>query len=113
MRIKCFEKPEKVEVLEFDTDSNQVEVRIYENVQEEEKGYSCDAYILKAFRDDNLKAKILDNFAEWVIKARYSETGENASILRIAKEQALDEYTQKMIESEAEEDGNTNDAGKL
>lgn len=112
MKIKCEKEPETVKVIRFDNDNQRVEIELCENIQKEENYFTCDYYSFLSIDKDNLEEEIKNNLQDWLKAARYSETGEDASILRIAKEQALDEYTQKMLESEVSGDGNTDDEGK-
>lgn len=112
MRITCKEEPQAITIRQYSPTNNCVEVQLCENISKDEENFICDCYVFTVQSKDNLEEEIKNNLQDWIQAARYSETGENASILRIAKEQALDEYTQKMLESEVSGDGNTDDEGK-
>ncbi len=108
MRVTGNGNPDIVSVEKYDPIPGKADVRVRENIHEIEvanpdgkttsKMYEYDEYRFIVTYDRPLKREIENNLDSWLEAGRNSEIKTNATLYLNAKQNAVDEYTNELIE---------------
>lgn len=108
MRVRGNLKPNALNIAKYEPNSKKVEVRLRENISEYEEidpmtekavtGYEYDEYILIVDNEKDLEKKIKADFDNWLMTGRTVEINTQATLYINARNDAVDEYTQQLIE---------------
>lgn len=108
MRVRGNLKPDVLSIDRYNPDTKKVEVRLRENILEFEEydsmskktiiGYEYDEYVLVVDNELELEKKIEADFDNWLMTGRTVEINTQATLYINARNDAVDEYTQQLIE---------------
>ena len=108
MRVIGDNVPERIGIVKAPQREGYVEVKIRESVtpyskEDEEtgqvyKGYTYDEYTFTVPQKDGLEAEIDANFAMWTESGKTQELNPMATMYITARADAVDEYTEQLIE---------------
>lgn len=108
MRVKGNVAPTVLSIEDYEPIEGKVEVRLRENIEEVETedtmtgetvtGYEYDEYVFILDNIKGLKKAIEADIDNWLTTGRTLEVAPNATLYVTAKSDAVDEYTQELIE---------------
>lgn len=108
MRVNGNLSPDVLSISPYEPQAGKVEVKIRENITEFEqqdemsgqtiKGYTYDEYTFIVDNSEGLAERINANLSDWLITGRTLEVDPNATLYLTAKADAVDEYTEQLIE---------------
>lgn len=108
MRVNGNVSPDVLSIENYEAIPGKVEVKIRENISEIEKTdemtgevinlFEYDEYIFILDNEKGLKKKIQNNLENWLITGRTLEVAPQATLYVTAKADAIDEYTEELIE---------------
>lgn len=108
MRVRGNANPKTVSVTIYEPIPGKAEVKVRENVapfettdpvtEEVMSGYEYDEYTFIMDNAIGLEKTIEDNLADWLITGKTLEVAPNATLYVTARMDAVDEYTQELIE---------------
>lgn len=108
MRVRGNVSPVVLSVEDYAPVEGKAEVRLRENIEEVEfkdsaseetvTGYEYDEYTFILDKVDDLKKTIEADIDNWLTTGRTLEVAPNATLYVTAKSDAVDEYTQELIE---------------
>ena len=108
MRVNGNISPDVLSIENYEPIPGKVEVKLRENINEVEKTdemtgetitlYEYDEYSFILDNEKNLKKKIQNHIEDWLTTGRTLEVAPNATLYVSAKSDAIDEYTNELIE---------------
>lgn len=108
MRVNGNISPDVLSIENYEPIPGKVEVRLRENINEVEKTdemtgetitlYEYDEYSFILDNEKNLRKKIQNHIEDWLTTGRTLEVAPNATLYVSAKSDAIDEYTNELIE---------------
>jgi hypothetical protein len=108
MRVNGNISPDVLSIEDYEPIPGKVEVRLRENINEVEKTdemtgetitlYEYDEYSFILDNEKNLRKKIQNHIEDWLTTGRTLEVAPNATLYVSAKSDAIDEYTNELIE---------------
>lgn len=101
MRVKGNVSPKSFDIEVCGEDKSKVEVRIRENIKSSEEivnGFEYDEYFFIINNEPDLKDKIENNLEDWLATGRNLEINPQATLYVKAKTDAIDEYTEELIQ---------------
>lgn len=105
MRVIGDYVPDKISIIDSPVKEGYVEVKIRENVEpyshEDEEtysGYQYDEYQFTVSKRDDLEKDIEENWSTWVESGKTQELNPMATMYLTARMDAIDEYTEQLIE---------------
>jgi len=108
MRVNGNISPDVLSIENYEPIPGKVEVKLRENINEVEKTdemtgetitlYEYDEYSFILDNEKNLKKKIQNHIEDWLTTGRTLEVAPNATLYMSAKSDAIDEYTNELIE---------------
>lgn len=82
MKVKSTTKPETVSVQKHSQIDNFLEVRLRENIEQQDNVFVYDEYVLAVPTQENLEEEIKNNLADWLKTGREQEASEQASTVQ-------------------------------
>lgn len=101
MRVKGNVSPKSFDIEVYGGDRSKVEVRVRENIKpsgEIINEFEYDEYLFIIDNESNLKNKIKNNLEDWLATGRNLEINPQATLYVQAKINAIDEYTEELIQ---------------
>ena len=108
MRVNGNISPDVLSIENYEPIPGKVEVRLRENINEVDKTdemtgetitlYEYDEYSFILDNEKNLRKKIQNHIEDWLTTGRTLEVAPNATLYVSAKSDAIDEYTNELIE---------------
>ena len=108
MRVNGNISPDVLSIENYEPIPGKVEVKLRENINEVDKTdemtgetitlYEYDEYSFILDNEKNLKKKIQNHIEDWLTTGRTLEVAPNATLYVSAKSDAIDEYTNELIE---------------
>lgn len=108
MRVNGNISPDVLSIENYEPIPGKVEVKLRENINEVEKTdemtgetitlYEYDEYSFILDNEKNLRKKIQNHIEDWLTTGRTLEVAPNATLYVSAKSDAIDEYTNELIE---------------
>ena len=108
MRVNGNISPDVLSIENYEPIPGKVEVKLRENINEVEKTdemtgetitlYEYDEYSFILDNEKNLRKKIQNHIEDWLTTGRTIEVAPNATLYVSAKSDAIDEYTNELIE---------------
>ncbi len=108
MRVNGNISPDVLSIENYEPIPGKVEVKLRENINEVEKTdemtgetitlYEYDEYSFVLDNEKNLRKKIQNHIEDWLTTGRTLEVAPNATLYVSAKSDAIDEYTNELIE---------------